>query len=203
MSIEVSTKLLEFSRRIAAIAQSGLYYCKDKYDEDRYKQLQGIVSEILGFISDVPCGEIQQILSLENGHATPKVDVRGACFDENGHILLVNEMSDECWSLPGGWAEVGLSPQESLIKEMREEAAFDVEVTGIVGIFNEEIEGVRQRLFHEYKIIFSCQIIGTALKGDAPDEILEVKYFPENSLPPLSKTRTSTQQIRECFKSRR
>jgi ADP-ribose pyrophosphatase YjhB (NUDIX family) len=202
MSLEVSIKLLDFSRSIAAIAQSGLYYCTDKYDEDRYTQLRAIASEILAFVSNVPFEQIHQILSLESGHATPKVDVRAACFNENGHILLVKEISDGRWSLPGGWAEVGLSPQESIVKEVREEAGLNIDVKSIIGIFNEEIEGVNRRLFHEYKILFSCTIRGKALKEGAPDEISEASYFSAASLPLLSTTRTSIHHLRECFKNR-
>jgi ADP-ribose pyrophosphatase YjhB (NUDIX family) len=202
MSSEINSKLLAISRRVAAIAQSGLYYSRDQYDFDRYSQLQTIAAEILACASEIPSEQIRQILLLEAGHATPKVDVRGACFDEKGQILLVKELSDECWALPGGWAEVGLSPVESVIKELREEAALEVTVAGIVGVFDEEIEGVRQRIFHEYKIIFNCTVTGAAVKGEGPEEILETGYFPETSLPPLSKTRTSMQQVLECFKHR-
>lgn len=89
-----------------------------------------------------------------------------------------------------------------LMKEIREEAALEVAITGMVGIFNEETEGLRQRMFHEYRIIFSCTVTGTSVPGNGPQEILATGYFPEASLPPLSKTRTSAEQIRECFRNR-
>jgi 8-oxo-dGTP pyrophosphatase MutT (NUDIX family) len=43
------------------------------------------------------------------GYATPKVDVRAAVFDGE-RLLLVREREDNCWTLPGGWADVGDSP---------------------------------------------------------------------------------------------
>jgi len=50
-------------------------------------------------------GGITEAFAREAGYATPKVDVRAAAFID-GQVLLVREISDGGWTLPGGWADV-------------------------------------------------------------------------------------------------
>lgn len=61
-----------------------------------------------------------------NGYQTPKVDIRAVIFNESGEILMVKEKVDGCWSLPGGWADVGYTPSEVAVKEVREETGLEV-----------------------------------------------------------------------------
>lgn len=46
------------------------------------------------------------MFSHDDGYATPKIDVRGAVFQED-RVLLVQEREDGGWTLPGDWADVG------------------------------------------------------------------------------------------------
>ena len=60
--------------------------------------------------------EATGLLALEEGPATPKVDVRAVVFREE-RILLVKEPNEAGWSVPGGWADVGESPSEAAARE--------------------------------------------------------------------------------------
>ena len=55
------------------------------------------------------------------GHPTPKVDVRGALV-RDGKVLLVREVADGGWTLPGGWADIGEPPGASAEREFCEES---------------------------------------------------------------------------------
>jgi ADP-ribose pyrophosphatase YjhB (NUDIX family) len=68
-------------------------------------------------------GDHRLALSLSVCYATPKVDVRGVVF-QDGKILLVQERSDGMWTLPGGWADVGDSPDDAVVREIREESGY-------------------------------------------------------------------------------
>ena len=61
--------------------------------------------------------------SRSQGYPTPKVDVRGAVFRED-RILLVREVSDGRWTLPGGWADVNQSARQCVEREISEESGF-------------------------------------------------------------------------------
>src|SRR3546814_12093751 len=69
-----------------------------------------IANEMLSALGNVPIERISDLVpDFARGYATPKVDVRGALVEED-MILLVREECDGLWTLPGGFADVGLSP---------------------------------------------------------------------------------------------
>ena len=41
-------------------------------------------------------------------------------------MLMVKEKTDDKWALPGGFCDIGLSPSENIVKEIREESGYDV-----------------------------------------------------------------------------
>src|ERR1700684_3093789 len=102
---------LECSRRLPSLAQNGLTYCKDPYDEQRYNELRSIAAEIMAAGAGLPeSGSVLERFKFEEGYATPKIDIRAAIFKDE-KILLVKERSDGLWTLPGGWAELGGTPR--------------------------------------------------------------------------------------------
>jgi len=54
-----------------------------------------------------------------------RVSAKALVFDENKNILIIRE--NRGWELPGGGIEQGESPQETIIREMREECGFTIE----------------------------------------------------------------------------
>ena len=99
-------KWLEWAQQIQAVAQNGLTYSENAFDIERYKYLREIAAEIIATHANIEHNEILDLFTQETGYATPKVDVRGAVFQDD-KILLVKERSDGGWTLPGGWADVG------------------------------------------------------------------------------------------------
>ena len=114
-------KWLEWAKQIQAVAQTGLAYSRDVYDLERFEQLRALSVEIMREYTNVETELLTALFAGEDGYATPKVDVRGVIFQEN-QILLVREKAEGEWSLPGGWADIGLSPSEIAVKEVREES---------------------------------------------------------------------------------
>lgn len=71
-------KQLEWAKKLQAISQAGHTYSKDKFDLERFDQIQQIAFEMLSEISDEPIEKIANLLIPETGYPTPKVDVRAA-----------------------------------------------------------------------------------------------------------------------------
>jgi 8-oxo-dGTP pyrophosphatase MutT (NUDIX family) len=95
-------------------------FAVDGFDKERCQELADISSKMLADLSNFPIGRIENLLGpLGQGYATPKVDVRGAVI-ANQKILLVKEKTDGLWSLPGGYADTGLSASENVLKELSE-----------------------------------------------------------------------------------
>lgn len=148
---------------------------------------------------------VERILGLvgpfAQGYATPKVDVRGAVFVDD-KVLLVREKSDGRWSLPGGFADIGLSPAENVAKEVREESCLEVSVEALIGV-RHKAKGLYEPDARDfYKLFFGCTVRGTAT-GSRDADILEHGYFAPDCIPPLSNGRTSSEDIEMVFEHHR
>lgn len=185
-------KLLDWARRIQAISQTGLEFASNEYDIERNKKLEKIAAEIISENSNLNTSDLLNIFSNQKGYATPKVDVRTAIV-KNDKILLVKEISDGKWAMPGGWADVGDVPSEAAIREAKEECGFDVEIIKVVGVYDANRNSGELELFHAVKIVYLCKIIDG--KPTPSFETPEVSFFDFNNLPPLSENRTNLRHI--------
>ena len=112
---------LRFARALQGIAQTGLTYARDPFDRERYEQIRTLAAEIAAAGTDGDIETIRAFFASEQGYPTPKLDVRAAVIVQD-RILLVREHDDGGWTMPGGWADVGESAAESVVRETREEA---------------------------------------------------------------------------------
>lgn len=189
-------KWLTWAKQIQAISQTGLAYGRDVYDIERFEQLRDLSITIMQEYTGMETDKLRSLFAAETGYATPKVDVRGVVF-RNDEILLVKEKSDGAWALPGGWADIGLSPAEVAVKEVREESGFEVRAAGLMGILDKKFHNHPPDAYHIYKIFIHCEITGgSALEGV---ETSGVGFFKEDSLPALSISRNTEAQIKRCF----
>src|ERR1700692_3007375 len=147
--------------------------------------------------SDEHYAAIIDILRQDRGYATPKVDVRGAAFVD-GRVLLVREISDGSWTLPGGWADVNQSAAECVVREIAEESGFAARTLKLAAVHDYQRSNRPARHMDSiYKLFFICEITGGAAR--ASDETSEVAFFPRDELPPLSLGRTTAAQIDRMF----
>ena len=158
--------------------------------------MRSVAEDILASLSDMDTALIRHLLRGEQGYATPKVDVRGAVFHEN-RVLLVREHSDGLWTLPGGWADVGESPAEAVVREIREESGFETQVCKLVALYDRNKHAHPPMLFHVYKAFFLCDLVGGSASPSL--ETSEVAFFGRDELPQLSTTRVTLPQIARLF----
>lgn len=187
---------LEWGRRIQAIGQTGLHFTTIEYDRQRYQQLIEIASQIMAEYSQLPADRLEKSFLENNGYATPKVDVRGAVF-QDGKILMVQESRDQKWCLPGGWADVGESPTSNVVREVWEESGFRVKARRLSGVYESNADLPPLTVYHAYKMVFLCEIIG----GQATPsyETSAVQFFPLDSLPEFSGSRTKLRHIQDAL----
>lgn len=191
-------KWLEWAKQIQAISQAGLAYSKDPYDLERFEMLRELSVEIVSGYADVETDKVRGLFARETGYATPKVDVRGVVF-QDGKILLVRERLDGAWALPGGWADIGLSPKEVAVKELKEEAGLDVRAVRLLGVLDKKFHDHPPSPWHVYKMFVLCEILGGELQAGM--ETLQADFFAENELPELSTERNTEKQLRWLFES--
>jgi ADP-ribose pyrophosphatase YjhB (NUDIX family) len=187
---------LAWARQIQALAQTGLHYATSEYDRQRYRRLQDVAAEIFSKHTALPEVALLDLFIQQSGYATPRVDVRGAVFNE-GKLLMVRERSDGGWTMPGGWADVGDVPSEAAEREVWEEAGYKVKALKLVGVYDANRSGPLV-IFHAYKLVFLCELLG----GEAHPsvETSEVAFFEHGDIPGvLSGERTRPRHIQDAF----
>jgi ADP-ribose pyrophosphatase YjhB (NUDIX family) len=188
---------LSIARELRAIAQTGLTFTADRFDRQRYQRVRELAGSMLALGSGGDYGAILGILLEDKGYATPKVDVRGAAFVD-GRVLLVREISDGKWTLPGGWADVNQTAGECVVREIAEESGFEARVLKLAAVHDYQRSNRPARHIDSiYKIFFVCEITGGAARTS--DETSEVAFFSRHELPPLSLGRTTAVQIDRMF----
>ncbi len=187
---------LDIAKQLQSIARAGLAFSNNKYDIERYQQLKEISLKMINEVTDIDIEKLDNIFSAEKGYQTPKVDVRGVVF-RGKKILMVKETIDGLWSIPGGWADIGLTPFQVAEKEVLEEAGLIVEPLRLLAVLDKKSHAHPPDLFHIYKIFVLCKEKGGSLQPGM--ETSEVAFYGIDELPPLSITRITKEQIEMLF----
>lgn len=191
-------KWLTWAKQLQAIAQAGLEFSKDKYDLERFQTIRELSVEIMESYTDISKEKLTDLFCGEKGYQTPKIDVRAAVIQDN-RILMVKESLDGCWSLPGGWADIGLSVKENIIKECMEEAGVRVKPIRIIGVLDRNRHNKPRHAYEIYKIFVLCEPIEGSFTKNIETEASG--YYSLEELPELSEDRINKAQIRMCFEA--
>jgi ADP-ribose pyrophosphatase YjhB (NUDIX family) len=187
---------IEWTQRLAAIAQSGLTYARDPFDIERYEALRELAADVVADHTGRPAIDVDEYFRQESGYATPKIDMRGVVF-RDGRILMVRERSDGGWTLPGGWADVLDSPGSSIEREIREESGYETRATKILAVFDRNLHPHPPQAFHVWKIFMRCEITGGAPAGSIETD--GVAFFARDAVPELSTARVTEDQLALMF----
>lgn len=113
-----------------------------------------------------------------------------ALRDEAGRLLLIHQTyGDRVWDFVGGGAETSESPEETAIREAKEEIGLTVAPRGLIGVY---FNRPRSLLV----FIFNGLVTGGTLALQA-DEIAEIGWFAPDDLPPMAAWKA--RQIADVF----
>ncbi len=194
-------ELITLAQRIRALNQTALTYSTNEYEIDRSKELIEISDRITSLVSCMKEEEISACYHPVKEYVTPKVDVRAVIFNEKNEILLVKERVDGYWALPGGWSDVGYTPTEVVVKEVKEETGLDVRVVRLLAVLDKRCYNHPASSFYVYKFCFLCEVTGG--NDDLTFDILDKGFYALNNLPPLSLDRILPEQVELLDKLRR
>ncbi len=190
-------QIIEWAKELQSLAQAGLFYGRDPFDQERYGRIREISAEMLADRTGIPVKTVQGLFCNDTGYQTPKVDTRAAVF-QDGKILLVQER-DGLWSMPGGWCEYNLSPAENTVKEAREEAGVHVAVKRLISVQDRDKHNQPPYAYGVVKIFYLCELLGG---GFTPNlETTKSGYFSLEELPPLAEAKCNEEQVHMCFQS--
>lgn len=196
LETNLMTTTLDLARRLLALAQTGLHFTREEYDRERYREIAGIAAALLAAESSHAADKLHDTWFVEDGYATPKMDVRGAIFKDD-RVLLVRERLDGKWTLPGGWADVNESPSYAVEKEIEQESGYTARAMKLAALYDRNRHEHPPYLFHSWKAFFICEITGGAPR--LSNETDGVDFFALNALPELSTGRSTAKQIQRMY----
>ena len=189
------------AKRLHALADTGLHFSSDAFDRERYQELREMADAMLADLGDVPLSRISDLIAPHaGGYATPSIDVRGAVIEDR-RILLVQEKADGHWSLPGGFADIGHSASENVMREIAEESGLTVNATQLYALRHKAKHPYPPDVRDFYKLFFLCHRSNPDDKvPPAPGpETLNAAFFAYDQLPRLSHDRVLRRDIDAAF----
>jgi ADP-ribose pyrophosphatase YjhB (NUDIX family) len=181
--------LVRWSEALAGIARTGLAFTDSLYERERFEEVLRVAADIRvaanhdegRFDSDaVVAGWIRSVGEGVAGYVTPKVAVGAIVGNDRQELLLIQRGDSGVWLYPTGWADVGYSAAEVVVKEVAEETGIDVEPVRLVAVFDGLRLGARGLPF--YSLVFHCRPFGGELRPH-PLEARAVGWFAEDALP--------------------
>ena len=108
--------------------------------------------------------------------------------NDKGQILLIERSDNGLWALPGGAMDLGESLPHTAVRETREETGYEIEITGLVGIYTDpdyRIEYTSNgEVRQEFSIVFTARPLAgeptvsteaTKVAWVAPDQLAELE----------------------------
>lgn len=172
-------EILALLDEFRAMAQTGLSYADNPYDEARYERMLELVSAYYGKALDRPPADIRERLAGRVGQVTPNVAAEAVIFDDEGRILLMERPGGGRWCLPGGALEVSESPEAGAVRETREETGLEVEPRELVGAYR---RGPTAEFPHAtVQLPYRCTVTGGSLQLSHEGE--DLQYWPIEDVP--------------------
>lgn len=124
-------------------------------------------------------------LAPEPNSIVPAVSV--VVRDETDRLLLIHRTDNDLWSIPGGAMEPGESVRQAAVRETNEETGYDIEITGLVGIYTDPSHIIAYS-DGEVRSQFSICLTGVVTGGRArtSSESSEVVWQPLDELDALN-----------------
>jgi len=95
-------------------------------------------------------------------------------FNPQDQVLLCHRRDLDIWNLPGGGMEPGELPNETAIRETREETGLEVEIERLVGVYSKPNN-------NDLIFVFTAQVLGGCFTLN--EEADQLNYFALNALP--------------------
>jgi len=182
--------LIRWSEALAGIARTGLGFTESLYERERFEEVLHVAADIKAAADDAlevrreSDHFVQEWMESVGegvpGYVTPKVAVGAIVGNDEGQVLLVRRSDSNIWLYPTGWADVGYSASEVVVKEVLEETGIECEPVQLLSVIDGQRMGFTR--FAMYLLLFHCRATGGSLQGH-PLETSGVGWFGRDDLP--------------------
>jgi ADP-ribose pyrophosphatase YjhB (NUDIX family) len=183
------TDLMRWAEALSGIARTGLAFTENLYERERFEEVLKVAAEIRVTAghdegqfdeSELVAAWLDSVGHGVAGYVTPKVAVGAVVGNDRDELLLIQRGDSGVWLYPTGWADVGYSAAEVVVKEVREETGIEAEPLRLIAVIDGLRLGARGLPF--YSLVFHCRAIGGALQPH-PLEVRQAGWFAEDALP--------------------
>jgi len=189
---------------VLSIAKIGLLFSSDPYAISNYKEIEKISMDALNKFTKLKID--RNNFFSRDVYPTPNISTRAVIYNDKNEILLVKEVLDDKYCLPGGWIDLFDSPLDGIKKECLQEAGCTIKDIELIGAYkknnNERIESNDFiNAVPEIQLVFKCKVDNFIKEHDY--EVKEVKYFSLDNLPLMSKkiSKEDFNYIINCYKN--
>ena len=108
------------------------------------------------------------------------IPAAGAILVQDDSILLVKRAHPPrigWWCIPAGFMEWSEHPEQTAVREVREETGLDIKLTSFFEVYT----GIDDPRSNAVLLLYLAEIVGGTMQ--ASDDALEVRFFPFNHLP--------------------
>ena len=179
-------ELLRWAEALSATALTGLGFTENLYERERFEEVLAVAADIRAHVQGGfhPEEQVQEWLDRVGvgvaGYVTPKITVGAVVGNDAAELLMIQRADSGVWLYPTGWADVGYSPAEVVVKEVYEETGIECEVVRPIAILDGQRRGFTR--IPLISLVFHCRMTGGALDPH-PLECSDVGWFAEDALP--------------------
>lgn len=181
--MSLTDTVYQIADELRSIANMGLRYSNTPFDKERYERILSASARLVADLEGRAEEDVLKVYQDNMGHISPNSGSE-AVVVRDGKILLIQRGDNGLWAIPGGLVDVGEPVAATAQRELWEEAHLEGKVTRLLGFF----DSLRWRTQTKVQLYFVTFQVDApdGTPSPAPPETLDVGFFAEDELPPLS-----------------
>ena len=131
------------------------------------------------------------------------VGVSAVLTDGEGRILLQRRADNELWALPGGGMDLDESVPEAARREVREETGYEVDITGLVGLYTDARHIIAYgdgEVRRQFNICLTARVVGGRMI--ISDESVDLRWIAPEEFDTLPMHRTQRLRLAHFLEDR-